>query len=147
MKPSHLRKKDFEGNLISSQKELKILYLKTFKDRLRHRAIKPGLESLKSFKEELCKKRIKVANFRQSNPWRPEDLMSVLSKLKKDKSRDPHGLVNELFQPGVAGTDFQKSFLCMAQIKKEIFIPKFVQYANIVTIYKGSGEKMDLDSD
>ena len=64
-----------------------------------------------------------------------EDLMSVLSKLKKDKSRDPHGLVNELFQPGVAGIDFHKSFLCMAnKIKKDIFIPRFVQYANIVSI-------------
>ena len=110
--------------------------------------MKPGLEDLKSLKEELCEKRIKVANCTQSKPWMPEDLISVLSKLKKDKSRDPHGLINELFQPGVAGTDFQKSFLCMAnKIKKEIFIPKFVQYANIVSIYKGRGEKMDLDSD
>ena len=56
--------------------------------------------------------------------------------------------MNELFKPGVAGTDFQKSFLCMGNnIRREIFVPKFMQYANIVSIYKGRGEKMDLDND
>ena len=93
-------------------------------------------------------KKIKAANLKQSEPWELEDLVSVLSKLKKDKSRDPHGLVNELFRPGVAGSDFQKSFLCMGNnIRREIFVPKFMQYANIVSIYKGRGEKMDLDND
>ena len=67
---------------------------------------------------------------------------------KKDKPRDAHGLVNELFKPGVAATDFQKSFLCMGNnIRREIFVPKFMQYANIVSIYKGGGEKMILDND
>ena len=55
-------KKDFGGKLISSQKELKCLYLNTFKCRLRHRPIKPGYERLKQWKEELCNKRVKMAN-------------------------------------------------------------------------------------
>ena len=84
----------------------------------------------------------------KSDGWKMENLSSVLLKLKKDKSRDPHGLVNELFKPGVAGVDFQKSFLNMAnKIKTEIFIPKFMQFANIVSLYKGKGEKMDLQND
>ena len=45
-------KKDFDGNLISSQNDLKKLYLNTFQNRLRHRQIKPGLEDLKTLKEE-----------------------------------------------------------------------------------------------
>ena len=77
-----------------------------------------------------------------------KDLENVLKKLKNDKSRDPHGLVNELFKPGVAGSDFKKSFLCMSnKIKNEIFIPTFMHYANIVSIYKGKGEKTDFEND
>ena len=75
-------KKDFDGNLISSQKDLKSLYHNTFKTRLRHRPMKPGLEDLKCLKEELCMKRIKASNLRQSEPWKLEDLLSVLSKSK-----------------------------------------------------------------
>ena len=68
--------------------------------------------------------------------------------MKTGKSRDPHGLIRELFKPEVSGIDFQSSFLCMAnQIKDEIFSPKFMQYANIVSIYKGKGEKLDLTND
>ena len=33
------------------------------------------------------------------------------------------------------------------QIKEEIFIPKFMQYTNIVSIYKGKGEKINLNND
>ena len=145
--PWPFAKKHFERNLVSLQKDLQTLYLKTFKDRLRHRLIKPGLEELKSLKEELCLKRIKAASMIKSDGWKMENLSSVLLKLKKDKSRDPHGLVNELFKPGVAGVDFQKSFLNMAnKIKTEICIPKFMQCANIVSLYKGKGEKMDLQN-
>ena len=75
-------------------------------------------------------------------------LNKVLSSLKDEKTRDPHGLINELFKPGVAGEDFQLSFLIMAnKIKKEIFVPKFMEYANIVKIYKGKGSKMNLEND
>ena len=141
-------KKDFDGNIISSQYQLKLLYLNTFKSRLRHRPIKAGLEDIKLMKDELCHKRLEIANGNKSDPWKLENLMKVLGALKKDKSRDPHGMLNELFKPGVAGIDFQESFLMLANgIKKDIFIPKFVQYANIVSIYKGKGEKMNLDND
>jgi hypothetical protein len=51
-------KTDFEGKLVTSQRELKSLYLKTFTSRLRHRPIKKGLENLKVLKEELCAKRM-----------------------------------------------------------------------------------------
>ena len=46
-------KKDFDGNLISSQNDFKKLYLNTFQNRLRHRQIKPGLEDLKTLKEHI----------------------------------------------------------------------------------------------
>ena len=141
-------KKNDKGVLVSSQKDLKELYLKTFIRRLRHRPIKPELANIKSLKEELCSKRMEVARSRKSVPWTVEDLKKVLSHLKDGKSRDPHGMINEIFKPGVGGKDFQLSYLEMCnKIKDQIFIPKFMQYANIVSIYKGKGSKMELEND
>ena len=141
-------KHDIQGKLVSSQKELKNLYLQTFTRRLRHRPIKKDLEYLKNIKEELCAKRMEMSRLNKSDPWKKQDVLKVLSYLKAGKSRDPHGLINEIFKPGVGGRDFQLSFLNMAnKIKDHIFIPKFMQYANIVSIYKGKGSKMDLDND
>ena len=74
--------------------------------------------------------------------------MKVLFKLKNGKSRDPHGMINELFKPGVCGTDLKDSLLMMLnQSKLEIDIPKFMEIAYIVSIYKGKGEKIDLQND
>ena len=42
-----------------------------------------------------------------------DQLRKVLSKLKSGKSRDPHGLVNEIFKPRVIGTDLKLSMLTM----------------------------------
>ena len=91
---------------------------------------------------------MELSSLTRSEPWVMEDVIKVLASLKDGKSRDPHGLINELFKPGVAGMDFQFSFLTMAnKIKNEIFVPKFMQYANIVSIFKGKGSKMDLEND
>ena len=49
-------KKDFNGKLISTQLELKQLYLVTFTHRLRHRPIKDDYVHLKLLKEDLCRK-------------------------------------------------------------------------------------------
>ena len=102
----------------------------------------------KILKEELFNQRIRIAKTRKSKPWTINQLKQVLKHLKSGKSRDPHGLINELFKPEVSGTDFQASFLIMAnKIKDEVFIPEFMQYANVVSIYKGKGEKTDLAND
>ena len=46
------------------------------------------------------------------------------------------------------GNDLQISLVMMMnRIKDTIFIPKHVEYATIVSIYKGRGDKMDLLSD
>ena len=99
-------------------------------------------------KEELCTKRLEIARTRKSNPWKLSDLLKVLTALKDGKSRDPHQMINEIFKPGVAGKDFQISFLLMANgIRDQICIPKFMHYTHIVSIYKGKGSKMDLEND
>ena len=71
-----------------------------------------------------------------------ENLLKVLACLKDGKSRDPHGFIKEMFKPGVGGTDFQISFLSMSNmIREEICIPKFMEFAYIVSIYKGNKDE------
>ena len=141
-------KKDSKGKVISCQKELKQLYLNTFTHRLRHRPIRPGFDKLKVWKEELCKKRLQIASSTKSAPWNQNQLLKVLTKLKKGKSRDPHGLINDIFKPEVCGQDLWTSLLMlMNKVKDTLCIPKYLEYATIVSIYKGRGEKMCLEND
>ena len=59
----------------------------------------------------------------------------MLSKLKSGKLSDPHGLINEIFIPSVF--DFQSSLLIMMnKIKDTLSIPDFMDYVNIVYIFK-----------
>ena len=75
-------------------------------------------------------------------------LEKALKSLKKGKARDPNGLVNEIFKEGVAGRDFKLSLLKLFnKMKTENFIPEFIKMADVVTIYKGKGEKCDLQND
>jgi hypothetical protein len=141
-------KKDSKGNLISSPEELKSLYLQTYKTRLRYRPMAADMEELRELKEQLCSKRLELASMTKSNPWTEADLDQVLSKLKNNKSRDPHHLIREIFKPGVIGSDLKSSMIILFnRIKKEIEFPEFMEWADIISIYKGKGEKLDLNSD
>ena len=141
-------KKNFHGKIISTKNELKQLYLDTYTHRLRHRPIRDDLLYLKSIKEELCFKRLEIAKNRKSERWTRQNLLKVLKSLKNGKSRDPHGIISEIFKPEVAGQDFQNSLLILLnKVKDELRIPDFMELANIVSIYKGKGEKMDLEND
>ena len=63
------------------------------------------------------------------------DLEKVLKSLKLNKSRDPHGLLNELFKPGVIGKDLKKSLLMLFnKLKTEQVIPAFMQLSDVVAI-------------
>ena len=110
--------------------------------------MKENFEDLQILKEELCRRRLEYAKKQKTDPWTPEQLMKILSTLKNDKSRDPHGLVNELFKPNVIGQDLFKSLLHLLNwTKYTLTVPEFVELCNIVAIYKGKGEKGDLQND
>ena len=73
-----------------------------------------------------------------------KDLERALDDLKRNKSRDSESLVNEIFKNDVIGSDLKQSLLLMYNsIKKENFIPKFMNNANITTVPK-KGPKIDL---
>ena len=141
-------KKDGKGNIITNHEGLKKLYLQTYVNRLRNRPIKPDLEEMMKLKTELFELRLQLSKKEKSQPWTMEDLNRALKSLKKDKARDPNGLINELFKEGVAGTDLKLSLLdFFNRMKQECIIPDFVRMADVATIYKGRGEKSDLQND
>ena len=92
--------------------------------------------------------RLQLSKLNKSPCWTEQQLNRVLASLKDNKSRDPHGIINELFKPGVGGKKLVSSLLIMLnKIKQEITIPEFMELSNIVSIYKGKGERMDLQND
>ena len=108
------------GNLLTSQKSIEKASIEVYKDRLRNRQIKPNLQHIKNDKEILSQKILNIASKNLTPDWTMENLEKVLKNLKKDKSRDPNGLINELFMNEVAGDDLKKAILClMNRIKRE----------------------------
>ena len=141
-------KKDSQGKLVTNHNELKRLYLKTYKNRMRNRPMKEDLLDLKDLKNDLFELRLKLATRKKSEPWTLEDLEKALKALKKDKARDPNGWANELFKDGVAGRHLKLSLLkFLNRMRDKNEIPDFVRLADVSTIYKGKGSKSDLIND
>ena len=77
-----------------------------------------------------------------------EDVEKVLSKLKSGKSRDPNGLINELFHKSSIGSDLKQSLLLLVnKIKENLEFPEFSLLGNIFSIYKGKGDRKSLDNE
>ena len=138
---------DSAGNLLTSPDAIDKAALETYEKRLQNRPIKDDLKNLQKEKEELCQLRLKAARMKKTSPWTMEDLEVVLKYLKKDKSRDPLGFANELFQPGVAGDDLKHAILKLANsIKEEQLYPKALEKYNISSVYKSKGSRNDFNS-
>ena len=109
--------------------------------------MKPDLINLQMEKEELCMKRLEAAKLKKSPAWNMDKLDTVLKHLKKNKSRDPLGLANEIFMPGVAGYDLKLAILkLMNKIKEEQVYPEALEQYNISSIYKNKGKRNDFNS-
>ena len=75
------------------------------------------------------------------------DLEKVLKSLKKQKSRDPYGLANDIFRPGVAGDDLKLAVLkMMNMIKDQQRYPECLELCNISSIWKSKGSRNSFDS-
>ena len=143
-----MAKRDSKGNLITSPLLLKKLYMDTYKERLRSREMKPELADIYCLKSELWDLKLKELEETKTSKWTIEDLDRVLKDLKTNKTRDPHGFINELFKPGVLGDDLKLAMLHLFNsIKQEQKLPRFMQFANITTIYKRKGSRQEMDND
>ena len=102
-------KLDESGNLVCNSLQLQQLYIRVYKDRLRHRTILPEYRQMKEHKEYLFSLRLKLLKTRKTPEWNYSDINQVMKKLKTNKATDLVGLVGELFKPGIAGTDVVKT--------------------------------------
>ena len=136
---------DTLGNLVTSPAIIEELAMKTFQDRLKNKPIKEGLENVKKDKEELCRRRLEKARNSKTEPWKIEDIEAVLKYLKKNKSKDPFGYINELFGEDVAGNDLKLAILIlMNRIKTEQVYPEVLELCNITPIFKLKGNRNDF---
>ena len=75
------------------------------------------------------------------------ELEAALKDLKRNKSRDPEGYVNEIFKKEVIGDNLKMSMLTMFnKLKKTKTIPKFMNMANITTVPK-KGSRLKLENE
>ena len=108
---------------------------------------KEGMEDLKEAKENVANTVLEAARLTKTDPWYMDDLDIVLKQLKKNKSRDPHGLVNELFKEETAGDDLKLAILkLMNRIKDEQIYPKCLELCNISSIWKLKGPRNRFSS-
>ena len=138
-------KRNHVGKIISNPQEIKKLLSKEYKERLRERPIRPDLKMiLKKNRKFIFEKKLELAQSKESAEWTMQNLDLALSKLKTKKSRDFEGYANEMFKDGVIGCDLKMSLLMMFnKIRKESYIPKFMNFANITTVPK-SGSLLEL---
>ena len=116
---------DNAGSLVTDQNKIKDMAQEAYKERLRNRPIKEGLENIKEAKERVAEKLIEVAKLNKTEPWDLHDLGEVLKSLKKNKSRDPNDLANKIFKPDIAGEDLKLAILkLMNRIKSKQIYPK-----------------------
>ena len=138
---------DPEGNLVTCEKKVEELELNEYKRRLQNRPMKDSLAELKNEKEELCKLRLNLAKQNKTPDWTIDQLEKVLKGLKSNKSRDPIGLANEIFKPGVAGDDLKLAILkLMNRMKKDQCFPDSLEPCNITSIWKRKSSRNDFDN-
>ena len=143
-----MAKLDRRGNIVTAPNLIRKLYLDTYIDRLRQRKMNPELLEVFNLKTELWKRRQKILKSKVTPRWSMKDLNLVLKSLKNNKSRDPHGLLNDIFKPGLAGRNLKLGILHFVNgIKSNFYFPQYIQWANITTIYKSKGSRMSLESD
>ena len=73
--------------------------------------MKNTLQHIREAKEKLFEKVLRIAKRNITPDWKMRDLEIVLKHLKKQKSRNPLGLANDIFRSDVAGDDLKEAIL------------------------------------
>ena len=135
------------GNLLTNDEKIQEAAVDVYVKRLENRLIKEDVKHIRDAKKMLCKKLLKLTGSKKTPPWKLKDLEEVLKHLKKQKSRDPLGLANDIFRPEVAGDDLKHAVLKqMNKIKEEQKFPECLELCNISSIWKKKGCRNEYDS-
>ena len=134
---------DTDGSLVTEYSDVLKVMKNEFIFRLRDREINPEYQELRELKQYLCKLRLDIARSANYCEWTMQQLLTSINKLKRNKCKDPHGHINELYKN--MGADGLESLLDMLnRIKEEILIPAHLNLSNVSTLYKGKGCKQDV---
>jgi hypothetical protein len=72
----------------------------------------------------------------------------VIKSLKRNQTTDPSGMICELFMPGVMGCDMKTAIISLVNgVKMTGYFPSFMELADICTIYKMKGSRLEMSSD
>ena len=135
------------GNLLTNDEKIQEAALNVFTKRLENRPMKDDLKHIREAKKSLCKNILKLAGSNKTPDWKMKDLKRVLKNLKKQKSRDPLGLANDIFRPEVAGDDLKLAIVkMMNHIKDQQKYPECLELCNISSIWKQKKSKNEFDS-
>ena len=140
-------KKNHRGKLVSNPGAIKKLLAREYKDRLRKRPIRPDFSDMRFRRNKIFKLKMKVASKNKSRDWTMDDLNQALKNLKRNKSRDFEGYLNEIFKLDVIGNNLKESLLLMFnKLKQKQLVPIFLNYCNITTVPK-KGPKIELKNE
>ena len=95
---------DHKGKVTSAPGAIKNLLAKEYKERLRTRPIRYDMKHLKEHKKRMFEMKMRLAENTQSKKWTMCDLELAH---RNNKSRDPEGLINEIFKQDVIGSDLK----------------------------------------
>ena len=138
--------KDSKGNLITEKGKILDETVKYYTKVLENREIKKGLEKHKEDRELLAERRLEQSKKNKTPDWDMDDITLALKSLKNNKSPDAFGYINELFKPGVIGSDLKLAFLrLMNQIKKQQVYPSCMEACNVTSIFKNKGSKSEFN--
>ena len=140
-------KKNHRGKLVSNPVAIKNLLTREYKDRLRKRPVRSDFAGMRIRRNKIFKMKMKVAGKQKSPDWTMKDLEVVLKNLKRNKSRDFEGYLNEIFKLDVIGDDLKESLILMFNmLKKKQLIAIFMNFCNITTVPK-RGSKTELKNE
>ena len=101
-----MAKLDAGGNLITSEIPLKMLYLQTYKNRMKHDVIKDTYIEIYNLKMKLWSIMYENLRSRKTPGWTPDNIRSAVMSLKNNKSMCPLGFINELLKEAVQTEEF-----------------------------------------
>ena len=123
---------DKEGKLLTKKPDIDKQSMEYYKNVLRNRDIKPGLENYKIEREKLCYETLEYTKTVKTAPWTKAEVSEAMKSLKSKKSRDPTNLANEIFNPKVGGDDLVEAVQkLMNRIKRDLIFPDCLNLCNI----------------
>ena len=110
--------------------------------------MKKEYQEIFTLKTLLWKLRLDKVKKKISQNWTISDVDKVIKTLKRNQTTDPNGMINEVFLPDSMGSNLKAGLVnLMNGIKGNLYFPDQVLMADIASIFKNRGSRLDLSND